>query len=114
MSADIQKSVTIALLLDDYGELLTPHQREIISMYYAEDLSLGEIAQLCGITRQGVRDAIKKAEATLLSYEEKLGIRQKMTVLQNELLAIAASLRRTPTDAEAVLHAADRLTSLLS
>lgn len=113
MSADIQKSVTIALLLDDYGELLTQHQREIIDMYYGEDLTLGEIADLCGITRQGVRDAIKKAETTLLSYEEKVGMRQKMTALQSELREIAALLRASAADPEISLRAADRLETLL-
>ena len=67
------KNLQIAVLLDYYGELLTEKQRDFISLYYDEDLSLAEIAENEGITRQGVRDSIKRAEALLFEMEEKLG-----------------------------------------
>lgn len=63
----------MSLMLDFYGGLLTPRQKEIFEQYYDDDLSLSEVAENTGITRQGVRESIKKAEATLLAAEEKLG-----------------------------------------
>lgn len=70
----MSKNLDITLLLDFYGDMLTEKQRNFISYYYNEDLSLSEIAADEGITRQGVRDAIKRAEAQLISMEERLGL----------------------------------------
>ena len=67
-------SLEISLLLEFYGALLTERQRELIDLYYNDDLSLAEISELTGITRQGARDGIKKAEGILLDLEEKLGM----------------------------------------
>ncbi|MDR1735280.1 MAG: YlxM family DNA-binding protein [Oscillospiraceae bacterium] len=67
-------TVTAALLLDFYGDLLTGRQREIFELYHGQDLSLSEIAQDAGITRQGVRDALARAGAALDAYEDKLGL----------------------------------------
>lgn len=69
-----EKDLRIGVLLDFYGDILAARKREILEMYYNEDFSLAEIAQLIGISRQGVRDLIKKASADLLFYEEKLGL----------------------------------------
>lgn len=68
------KNLNMALLLDFYGEMLTEKQRTFISYYYNDDLSLSEIAANEGITRQGVRDAIKRAEGQLVNMEERLGL----------------------------------------
>lgn len=68
------KNLDITLLLDFYGDMLTDKQRNFISCYYNDDLSLSEIAANEGITRQGVRDAIKRAEAQLTGMEERLGL----------------------------------------
>ncbi len=68
------KIVQIALLFDFYGQLLTQKQIEIVDMYYSNDLSLGEISEQQGISRQGVYDTLKRAEKTLYQYEEKLGL----------------------------------------
>ena len=68
----MDKKIEISMLWQIYGELLTEKQREYIDYYYNEDLSLAEIAQNDGITRQGVRDIIKKGEKKLFEYEEKL------------------------------------------
>ena len=67
-----EKNFNISYLLDYYGNILTEKQRDAIDLYYNEDLSLAEIADHVGITRQGVRDAIKRGEDTLLEMEEKL------------------------------------------
>ena len=56
------KNLEISFLLDFYGDMLTDKQRDVVELYYNEDLSLAEIAAHSGITRQGVRDSIKRAE----------------------------------------------------
>ncbi len=68
------KPLEMSLLFDFYGETLTEKQRELFDLYYNEDLSLAEIAEYAGITRQGVRDSIKRAEHALREMEEKLGL----------------------------------------
>lgn len=70
----MSKNLDITLLLDFYGDMLTEKQRSFISSYYNEDLSLSEIAADEGITRQGVRDAIKRAENQLVDMEKRLGL----------------------------------------
>ena len=68
------KPLEMSLLFDFYGETLTDKQRELFDLDYNEDLSLAEIAEHAGITRQGVRDSIKRAEHALREMEEKLGL----------------------------------------
>ena len=68
------KPLEMSLLFDFYGETLTEKQRELFDLYYNEDLSLAEIAEHAGITRQGVRDSIKRAEHALREMEGKLGL----------------------------------------
>ena len=70
----MSKNLDITLLLDFYGDMLTDKQRSFISYYYNDYLSLSEIAADEGITRQGVRDAIKRAETQLIAMEERLGL----------------------------------------
>ena len=76
------KNLEISYLLDFYSEMLTQKQREVIEYYYNDDLSLSEIAMNEGITRQGVRDSIKRAEAQLREYEEKLGLARRFVEIQ--------------------------------
>lgn len=73
----MQKNYLIPVLLDYYGEMLTPTQYNFVDIYYNEDLSLAEIAENHNITRQGVRDAIKRGESVLLDMEEKLHFAKK-------------------------------------
>jgi len=63
----------LSLLFDYYGDLLTEKQRTCFDLYYNQDLSLGEIAQEAGISRQGVHDSLSRAEASLRLMEEKIG-----------------------------------------
>ena len=79
------KNLEISTLLDYYGMLLTDKQRETVEYYYDDDLSLGEIAENTGISRQGVRDSIKRSETILLEAEEKLGLIKKSEMLKNSL-----------------------------
>ncbi len=69
-----EKDLMIGYLLDFYGEVLPTRRREIMDLYYNDDLSLAEIAETFDITRQAVRETVKKTEAELHFYEEKLGL----------------------------------------
>ena len=80
----------IALLLDFYGNTLTERQRRTAELYFQEDLSLAEIAEMTGITRQGVRDGLKKAEKALFGLEKSLGIANRF-LKQRKALAEARS-----------------------
>ena len=71
------KNLEISFLLDFYGDMLTEKQHEVIEYYYNDDLSLAEIAANEGISRQGVRDSIKRAEFQLLEMEERLGLAKR-------------------------------------
>jgi uncharacterized protein len=64
----------LSLLNDFYGSLLTLRQQEVMRLYHEENLSLSEIAEEFGISRQGVHDTLKNAEHALLEYEDKLGL----------------------------------------
>ena len=78
----------MAMLFDFYGDMLTDRQREFYDLYYNEDLSLAEIAENYGISRQGVRDVIVRAEATLTELEDKTGIIRRFHVMQDQLTAV--------------------------
>ena len=67
------KTFEMCMLFDFYGDILTDKQKELFDLYYNDDLSLAEISEHMGITRQGVRDGIMRAEHTLRATEEKLG-----------------------------------------
>lgn len=75
----------VSLLFDFYGALLGEHQREIMSAYHEDDLSLAEIADNMGMTRQGVHYTLKKAERMLKEYEDKLGMVRRYTDNQKKL-----------------------------
>lgn len=79
------KNLDVIILFDVYGDMLTQKQQDFISYYYNDDLSLAEIAENEGITRQGVRDAIKRAEAQLFFFEEHLGLCSRLEKIRNGL-----------------------------
>ena len=80
----------MAMLYDFYGDLLTDRQKEFYDLYYNEDLSLAEIAENYGITRQGVRDVIVRAEAYLTEIEDKTGLIRRFHTMQDQLKEVAA------------------------
>ena len=97
----------MTMLFDFYGELLTERQKEFFDLYYNEDLSLAEIAENYGISRQGVRDVIVRAEGIMTEMEDKTGIIKRFHLMQeqltragkelDELLAYNASRYDDPT-----------------
>ncbi len=89
-----QKDMRLSLLLDFYGDILSERRRELIALYYNEDLSLSEIAENTGISRQGVRDSIKKSEQELLRLEETLALATRFESLQKQLADICKDFRR--------------------
>ncbi|MCH5296544.1 MAG: YlxM family DNA-binding protein [Ruminococcus sp.] len=86
----MEKNMEVSLLFDFYGELLKPSGRRAVYLYYNEDLSLSEIADQTGITRQGVRDSIKRCEQQLFDFEEKLGLFARFGQLESGLDEISA------------------------
>ncbi len=88
----MSKNFEVSTLLDYYGMLLTDKQREAVEFYYNDDLSLGEIAGNLDITRQGVRDSIKRAEAILFEAEEKLGLLKNSRQLRESLDSIRKNI----------------------
>lgn len=84
------KNLDVTLLLDFYGDMLTDKQKDFLGYYYNDDLSLSEIAENEGITRQGVRDAIKRAEAQLYLMESRLGLAGRFRDVQDGLEQIIA------------------------
>ena len=89
------KRVRMTRLLDIYGGLLSDRQRRAMDLSCNEDLSLSEIAEICGITRAGVHDRIVKSEAILEDAESRLGL-----LARSDLLAEAAE--RISSDAEKI------------
>ena len=80
----------MTMLFDFYGDLLTDRQREFFDLYYNEDLSLAEIAEINGISRQGVRDVIVRAENIMREMEDKTGVVQRFEAQRPHLEAIAS------------------------
>lgn len=99
---DMAKDLNIGVLLDFYGSLLHERQRQVVDYYYNEDYSLAEIAELVGMTRQGVRDSIKRGEAILCETEEKLHFEQRFRQVSRQIEQIQQA-------AEAIEHISQQL-----
>lgn len=99
------KNLHISALLDVYGEFLSEKQRLVTEHYYNDDLSLSEIAENEGITRQGVNDLIKRAEAQLLSFEEKCRYCENFRKLKD----LSADFRKGNGDIKEILDIIDNL-----
>ena len=110
-----RNALEMSLLLDYYGELLTEKQKTCFDLYYNQDLSLGEIAEEAGISRQGVHDSLARAEAALVEMEEKVGCVARAKEQQDRLTAIrqaAEKLLSVPgavSLAQVILSAADSM-----
>ena len=102
-----EKELEMGYLLDFYGQLLTDNRREAAELYYNEDLSLAEVADEIGISRQGVRELIKKSEKELTELEAKLGLAERFNRLRSladaaeavlESESVSDSLRRSVSE----------------
>ena len=87
----------MTMLFDFYGELLTERQREFFDLYYNEDLSLSEIAENSGISRQGVRDVIVRAEGVMQEVEDKTGLIRRFLQMQTNISAIENAVAELKT-----------------
>ena len=87
----------MTMLFDFYGDILTDRQRELFDLYYNEDLSLAEIAENCGISRQGVRDVIVRAEAAMNELEDKTGLLKRFMRMQDSVDAIVTAANEIKT-----------------
>ncbi|MCF0142554.1 MAG: YlxM family DNA-binding protein [Parasporobacterium sp.] len=102
----MESFVKHTLLYDFYGDLLTPHQKEIYEAYALEDYSLGEIAEEKSISRQGVFDTVKRCDKLLTEYEAKLGLVDKFLKIQEKVKTIesAATLEEARQTAGDILE----------
>ncbi|MBR3511718.1 MAG: putative DNA-binding protein [Clostridia bacterium] len=100
----MEDKVKICILLDIYENLLTEKQRELLNDYYNNDLSLSEIAENEGITRQAVRDNLKKGENNLLEYESKLSLMKNMQDREKLASDIEKILEKIPNIDESQLE----------
>ncbi len=109
-----EKKLFISQLYDFYGALLTEKQQYAVEMYYNDDLSLSEIAESIGITRQGVRDQLKHAEEFLISCENKLGFAEKI----RKVLSLSEQITNLAEDGNAdvsdIAHKSELISELLS
>lgn len=96
----MEDAVKISILLELYGKLLTEKQYSLLDDYYNNDLGLSEIAENEGITRQAVRDNLKKGENNLLEYEEKIGLLKKFEMQKNEINNILEELENLKLNSE--------------
>lgn len=102
----LKEMIKLSILFDFYGELLGEHKKEIFSDYVLNDLSLGEIADEAGMTRQGVHDIIRRCSKKLNEYEEKLRLVEKFEQTKkkvNEMKVISEEIRKTHDVSKIVL-----------
>ena len=90
----MEKNLEVSTLLDFYADLLTENQRQALSLYYNEDFSLAEIAENQGITRQGVRDTVQKAQVQLFELEKKLHLVQRFKDVEEKAQVILENVEK--------------------
>ena len=95
---ELAKDLTISVLMDFYGELLTPKQLDALDSYYNQDLSLAEIADEMEVSRQGARNFIKKGELHLTEFEEKLHLVERFTRINKVADEMKEIIKKLPED----------------
>lgn len=108
----MEKIFEQGLLYDFYGELLTEHQRKIYEDAVYHDMSLGEIAEEQGISRQGVHDLIKRCDKILLSYEEKLHLLERFTAAKETINTMIKLTEEAMQDSKESEQEAEKLITL--
>ncbi|MBP5599272.1 MAG: DNA-binding protein [Lachnospiraceae bacterium] len=110
----MDKIIERGLLFDFYGELLTDHQQKIYSEAVFNDLSLSELSEEEGISRQGIHDLIKRCDKSLQEYEEKLGLIKRFQQIKTEIENIEAIIEsNTDLDESSKKDLKSRLTSIV-
>lgn len=95
---DLEEKMTISILLDYYGNILPKTQYNILKSRFNDDMSLAEIADIEGITRQGVRDSIQRGIKLLYEYEEKLRLKSKYINLREQLVTLKSEIYGSASD----------------
>lgn len=108
----LEKTTRMNYLYDFYQSLLTPKQRSYMSLYYLDDFSLGEIAEEYNVSRQAVYDNIKRTEAMLEEYEEKLLLFRKFQERSKLIAEIKVMLQEGSPSREALEEAVAELEKL--
>lgn len=103
----MSKDLSISVLMDFYGELLTQKQRDSLELYYDRDCSLAEIAEDMDISRQGVRDFIKRGEKQLYEFEEKLEMVKKYNNISQNISRFEGLIDKIKLDNELKNQVAD-------
>ncbi len=99
-------------LYDFYGNLLTDKQKNIVELYYHQDLSLSEIADLTGVSRQAIHDLLKRVHVTMEDYEEKLGYlahHMKQQELVEKLIKLISAAKLNELTKEQILESLHQL-----
>ena len=97
----------MSLLLDFYGDTLSEKQRETMELFYNDDLSLSEISEITGITRQGVRDRLLKSEQIITELENKLGLAEKLRHAETYVKKLACEAQKLSLPEEFVKDLAE-------
>lgn len=100
----LEKTTRMNYLYDFYQSLLTPKQQSYMSLYYLDDFSLGEIAEEYGVSRQAVYDNIKRTEAMLEDYEEKLHLFEKFQKRSDLIQKLKTSLQEDAMKKQEILQ----------
>lgn len=109
------KNLDYVFLLDIYGNILTDKQRSVMELYYWDDLSLGEISECEGITRQAVRDSVKRSEQIFEEFESKLGFAEKITKCREncgKIRSLTENLKNQTSD-EKTIEKIDELAAVI-
>lgn len=109
----MEEKIKISMLCQIYGKLLTEKQYELLDDYYNKDLSLSEIAENNNITRQAVRDNLKKGEAKLFEYEEKLEIMKKVSFQEKTIKELESEIKKLEIDSKTQKNILDKLNKLV-
>lgn len=109
----LEKTVEISVLYDFYNQLLTEKQKNIVDLYYNQDLSLGEIADEFDISRQAVYDMLKRTERLLYQYEEKLNFIRHTDIKNEKILDILNSVINLENEL-ALISSSERLAKQIS
>ena len=109
MGTEMENRLRQGDLYDFYGELLNPHQRRIYEDYVLNDLSLSEIAEDVGTSRQAVHDIIRRCTQSLESYEEKLGLLKRLEMVRSRISQIRSAASSKETDSKKTVEEIARI-----